>query len=985
MATSKPVEVSLCPNESLAAGSNPTWPRPAGVRVRFTNEANADDSPEISTDADGCASAELAGGARYAVEVSGDEWEWWEPAQQPLTVPRNAGEAIAVKLVPRDDDLWLVALRLCRQRPGGQPVAGAEVTVTGPAAGEVREFRSRHDGYVYAAAPAGDVELKFESYDPPGGGRLLPWDDTVAYTLQAQPDVEVDDIVYLGGIHLSVEPTVALPGGGRAALAGADVTVAYRGSELASAFTTAQQLAAGDQTVAFEFRFPGVYQVTVTPPAVFDGWPVAADVTTLPSRHLGPGASRVEHAHFRSIPSQRVTGNVLIPGDQQLPRDLGLQFAGDGGILIRQPAGTGGPFEAVAPAGIALTISLDPGAGTPEIEGIPLEMSTPGQDLVRDSDNAIVLQYEHAIIGDAVDEAGNPLSNAVIDVFDDKQQLVRSVVADGQGFFTVGLADRGDYFVAVHTTDGGESLPRTEVSVQSPPARLPKPLVARRGRRGGGGAGAGGNGAVREAFTDLASYPVLTEEIITTGPPAPAGGAPGGAGADYGTVVGQVMRDVLGWRPSADVSGFQAALTGAFALREVEGHTEWTWQQRGYAVQADMGALTGAQASIYTRAKAAVDQIQPLLAGLVPLDPSLYPPQDLETIRTVVAAELNDLVSELGLAGGPRLQRVDELFGLLLGEGDRPSLNPDRVTGQLGTLRERFGLTVANVQTIDEERVITDFRVIVDLVLSLDTSWQTDRKLFSRDVFSGKASKTSFGTTLIWLSRSLEAVVESVDDLNFALDSVFVDAAQRQVIELRFHGIDEDPIILSDLLDWVVRACRDEGPRAIQDAGKDGVVAFSTVLEKLRVLVHETINIGLKDGRLPQGIKTPRVDRAFKVLDKQLHEAANLATSVRQDEAPVIRSASPQGITYSESGTPHQAVQLLGRNFRTGAATVFTPLSGGTERRASETEVGPPNFAFTVFSGDWLGDNPDGIDGHVSLINEDGTQSNPFKVNLGGY
>ena len=49
------------------------------------------------------------------------------------------------------------------------------------------------------------------------------------------------------------------------------------------------------------------------------------------------------------------------------------------------------------------------------------------------------------------------------------------------------------------------------------------------------------------------------------------------------------MRDVLGWRPSADVSGFQAALTGAFQLQEVEGHTVWAWQQRGYAVQADMG------------------------------------------------------------------------------------------------------------------------------------------------------------------------------------------------------------------------------------------------------------------------------------------------------------------------------------------------------------------------------------------------------------
>ena len=129
-----------------------------------------------------------------------------------------------------------------------------------------------------------------------------------------------------------------------------------------------------------------------------------------------------------------------------------------------------------------------------------------------------------------------------------------------------------------------------------------------------GSRSSGGRGAYRPR-----AYPVLTEEVSTTGIPAPAPVAGlAAAGAGYGQVVDQAMRDVLGWRPGGDVSGFQAALTGAFQLREVEGHTVWTWQQRGYAVQADMGALTGAQASIYARAKSALDQILPLLASLTP-------------------------------------------------------------------------------------------------------------------------------------------------------------------------------------------------------------------------------------------------------------------------------------------------------------------------------------------------------------------------------
>src|SRR5215469_6458798 len=213
-----------------------------------------------------------------------------------------------------------------------------------------------------------------------------------------------------------------------------------------------------------------------------------------------------------------------------------------------------------------------------------------------------------------------------------------------------------------------------------------------------------------------------------------------------------------------------------------------------------MGALTGAQASIYARAKSALDQLLPLLAGLTPLNAALYPEQDREAIRTVVTAELQELVGELALEGGPRIQRVDELFGLLLGESvGSTNLNPDVVQGQLGTLRQRFALTADWIEKVADERVVTNFRVIVEQVLALQLSWNSDR-----DLLAVVDSRTSLGTILIWLSRGLEAVCESVNDLSFALDSVYVDAAQRQVIELQL-GSGEPPLLLSDLLDWVMR------------------------------------------------------------------------------------------------------------------------------------------------------------------------------------
>jgi Carboxypeptidase regulatory-like domain len=288
----------------------------------------------------------------------------------------------------------------------------------------------------------------------------------------------------------------------------------------------------------------------------------------------------------------------------------------------------------------------------------------------------VALEFQHGVTGQAVDERGHPMPGVVVALYR-RKDFVASAVADDNGRFLAGVTAAGDYDVAVQT-EGGEPLTRTPVSVQSL-ANVGKVVFRLRGTAGGGSAygGNGGNGSLpREAFTDLATYPVLTEEITTGRVPAPSDG---GGGLGYGQTVDQALRDVLGWRPSTDTTGFQAALAGAFPLRQVEGHTEWTWQQRGYAVQADMGALTGAQASIYARATSALDQIQPLLAGLIPIDPALYPPQDLEAIRTVVSSELTELVSELGIEGGPRIQRVNELFRLLLGEdGGRADMNPDR-------------------------------------------------------------------------------------------------------------------------------------------------------------------------------------------------------------------------------------------------------------------------------------------------------------------
>src|SRR6202011_6104735 len=134
-------------------------------------------------------------------------------------------------------------------------------------------------------------------------------------------------------------------------------------------------------------------------------------------------------------------------------------------------------------------------------------------------------------------------------------------------------------------------------------------------------------------------------------------------------VAQNTIRQLLGWRyRSDDTKGFLAALGKTFSLKQVEGHIEWDVKPQNYMVQADLGEITGAQASIYARAKVALDQSSPLLEGLTLLGAPQFDVEDMEATRALVRTELTDLVRELGKVGGPRIQRVDSLFTLLLGQ-----------------------------------------------------------------------------------------------------------------------------------------------------------------------------------------------------------------------------------------------------------------------------------------------------------------------------
>ena len=125
----------------------------------------------------------------------------------------------------------------------------------------------------------------------------------------------------------------------------------------------------------------------------------------------------------------------------------------------------GGTFEIDLDWGVPLKIRL---ARNDEIKvsGIPLKTEVAEQPLSLTDANVVVIPFKYGVEGQAVDEAGNPVPGAVIDVFDDHQNPAGSVAAGPDGYFIVGTPDSGSYYVAPHT-DGGESVTRQLVPVGS--------------------------------------------------------------------------------------------------------------------------------------------------------------------------------------------------------------------------------------------------------------------------------------------------------------------------------------------------------------------------------------------------------------------------------------------------------------------------------------------------------------------------------------
>jgi hypothetical protein len=443
---------------------------------------------------------------------------------------------------------------------------------------------------------------------------------------------------------------------------------------------------------------------------------------------------------------------------------------------------------------------------------------------------------------------------------------------------------------------------------------------------------------ITEQVEDALTYPILTQQVDLQQPSKGTQGVITSGGASVDSVALNTIRRILGWRyRAADTKGFTAALIKTFTLKEVEGHLEWEWKPQNYMAQADLGEVTGAQASIYSRAKVALDQSLPLLDGLTPLI-TVADPADYNALRTIVRGKLTELVNELGIVGGPRVQKVDQLFELLIGLNPRTK-NPERVSGNLGRLRDLLGLERKHVSTVDEEVNLTNFLILVDYVNSLYITWKAQSKFLGR---SGDA-EPFLGTQLVLLSQALEALAEAVREAYDAMDSVFLGPAERQTTILRLSG--EPPITLAELLNWVEDFATVEAVELLQDGGKEGVQVVAFTADKLHRLVHLTYEKSESSEHQMRAFHTARTRRALQEILVNLETVQVEAQKIRRpDETltnfPEIQSVSPRHVKLATPPgtitTPPGTITIKGSNLLGGSTPSEVKITLASENRKIE-------------------------------------------------
>ncbi len=363
--------------------------------------------------------------------------------------------------------------------------------------------------------------------------------------------------------------------------------------------------------------------------------------------------------------------------------------------------------------------------------------------------------------------------------------------------------------------------------------------------------------------------------------------------------VDDVLSQILGVRLDDDIGRFRAALAIRFPIRiDAAGTKTIDYVAPSYAVQSLQSGIipaTGAQAGIQAQAALLVTEALVVLKRLRPLQCACD--AGIDSLRDLVRRELEDLPRLFGQDLGPMAHRIDMTFKQLTGtdfdDDDLPcSPDPALAGGQLGTLRKRMGMC-ESAQTIDDEKIRTDFRIFVSYVWMLQTAWAAMRSDFD------SVGNDSLGSVTRRLSATLLGIAFANREVYAALDAARIGAAER----LTFTLDSRPPITLADLLSWIDEVASANG-LAVIAAGQDGIATFAPVVEELLDLVcgklkpavegTRTAGDGDSDADDRLGCAGPTFLSTHRIKDAVNRLAAQLEALARETRRALPASKAPK-------------------------------------------------------------------------------------------
>jgi hypothetical protein len=330
------------------------------------------------------------------------------------------------------------------------------------------------------------------------------------------------------------------------------------------------------------------------------------------------------------------------------------------------------------------------------------------------------------------------------------------------------------------------------------------------------------------SFDSIVNDPLVLEALPYL-PPLPFIGS-GTTSAGMGIVPAEILGEILGVRPDlGNRQALIAAIERAFPLqKDGNGKTVVVYRPATAEMVTMPRAnwpLVGPTATAAVALQTLVQHL-PALQQIRPLDPSSVDADEYESLIDLIRGAIERLAQQFA-GGQPVPQEIDATLFTLCG-WKRDDLNtfpasPEELDGYLGLLEERCGLDAAQMHSVDDEKVYTNFANVVALTGIFARAWE--------DVHAA-GGPVFFLDTIHGLHRHLYGVVAAATEL------------RSRVSPSAWTTIDvptEPPLPSGQLMAWTLRAA---GTTALEmlKKGRDGLSGVHEMMKAIRsawVTLHE--------------------------------------------------------------------------------------------------------------------------------------------------